>query len=79
MLINLKLGSVGPNVKNLQTMLNHLQMSQMPLTIDGQFGPKTQSALIKFQTRNFLQADGVAGPITAQKISSLVIQNILNP
>jgi peptidoglycan hydrolase-like protein with peptidoglycan-binding domain len=79
MLINLKLGSVGPSVMNLQTMLNHLQMSQMPLTVDGQFGPKTRSALIKFQTNNFLQADGVAGPITAQKISALVIQDISNP
>ena len=78
MLIKLKLGSVGANVMNLQTMLNHLQMSQMPLMVDGQFGPKTQFALIKFQTRNFLQADGVAGPITAQKISSLVISNLSN-
>ena len=79
MLINLKLGSVGPNVMNLQTMLNHLQMSQMPLTVDGQFGPKTRSALIKFQTGNFLQPDGVAGPITAQKISALVIHDISTP
>lgn len=52
----IKLGSKGNAVKNLQQLLN--------LTVDGNFGPKTDKAVKEFQTKNNLIADGIVGAKT---------------
>ena len=46
----------------LQHMLNDLHVG--PLEVDGQFGPKTEAAVKKFQGNLGLQVDGVVGAKT---------------
>ena len=52
----IKLGSKGESVKILQRVLN--------LTVDGDFGPKTDKAVRDFQKKNKLIVDGEVGPKT---------------
>ena len=52
----LKLGSKGENVKLLQRFLK--------LKDDGDFGPKTEAAVKKWQKANGLVSDGIVGPKT---------------
>lgn len=57
----LRLGAKGDAVKQLQAALN---AKGAKLTVDGDFGKKTEAALIAFQKANKLHPDGVAGPYT---------------
>jgi hypothetical protein len=52
----LKHGSEGPEVVKLQKLLK--------ITADGQFGPMTHKAVIRFQMHNELHPDGIVGDIT---------------
>jgi hypothetical protein len=52
----LKRGSKGQYVRNLQALLG--------ITVDGDFGPKTEAAVKGFQKANALIADGKVGPYT---------------
>ena len=52
----LKLGSQGKEVKELQEFLE--------ISADGDFGPKTEAAVKKWQLANGLIADGIVGPKT---------------
>ena len=54
----LKLGSKGESVKQLQRILG--------LTADGDFGPKTDTAVKQFQKNNNLKEDGIVGDKTWQ-------------
>lgn len=54
---NLKLGSSGDSVKNLQKIL--IKNGLLNSEATGYFGKLTQSALIKFQTKNKLPATGI--------------------
>ena len=54
--MTLKIGSKGENVKLLQRFLK--------LKDDGDFGPKTETAVKKWQKTNGLVVDGIVGPIT---------------
>lgn len=56
----LRKGSKGALVKKLQAALN--------VGADGDFGQGTENALKKWQARNGLTADGVAGPKTLAKL-----------
>ncbi|MGE5474709.1 MAG: M14 family metallopeptidase [Ignavibacteriales bacterium] len=58
----LRLGSRGPNVKLIQSLL--FKIGYNPGSIDGVFGPQTQQAVIQFQRDNGLPPDGVVGPAT---------------
>jgi len=58
-------GSTGPAVQALQRQLNAHGAS---LTVDGDFGAGTHSALISYQSSHGLSADGVAGPLTWQSL-----------
>ena len=57
----LSLGTKGPSVEWLQELLN---ADGAGLTLDSDFGPRTQAALIKFQRGHGLVPDGIAGPYT---------------
>jgi putative chitinase len=56
----LKLGSKGPEVQKLQSFLG--------IGADGSFGPGTEKALKEWQTKSGLTADGIAGPVTLEKM-----------
>ncbi|MBQ6562718.1 MAG: D-alanyl-D-alanine carboxypeptidase family protein [Clostridia bacterium] len=58
----LKRGSKGSDVIALQNRLTELGYN--PGSVDGEFGPGTEEALIQFQQQNGLEPDGVAGAAT---------------
>lgn len=61
-MIILKEGSTGDEVIQLQSKLKSLGFE--PGTVDGDFGPKTTTAVIDFQKSNGLPGDGVVGQQT---------------
>ncbi len=58
----LRLGSRGPDVKLLQSLLRRIGYNPGP--VDGIFGSQTRQAVIAFQRDNGLVPDGVVGPAT---------------
>lgn len=58
----LLLGSSGPNVKLIQSLLNRIGYNSGQ--VDGIFGVLTQRAVAQFQRNNNLTADGIVGPET---------------
>ena len=60
----LRRGSVGDEVKKLQTALDALGYDLGAPGIDGIIGPITEAAIKEFQKANGLIADGIAGPET---------------
>ncbi|MGI5456842.1 peptidoglycan-binding protein [Streptomyces sp. CA-249302] len=55
-------GSSGPEVAEVQCLLRRAGIS--PGGIDGMFGPLTRGAVVRFQKRAHLDADGIVGPHT---------------
>ena len=64
----LVIGAFGEDVKTLQTRLNTLGAK---LNVDGWFGQKTRLAVIQFQQRNNLSADGIVGVNTLRALNLL--------
>ena len=62
----LKPGVEGDEVKKLQARLKEL--NYYTGEVDGQFGPGTQDAVIRFQTQHGLTADGIAGEETRAQL-----------
>ncbi|MGB3653214.1 MAG: peptidoglycan-binding domain-containing protein, partial [Rivularia sp. (in: cyanobacteria)] len=62
----LKKGSKGSDVTKLQQRLKNL--GYYSSAIDGDFGPKTEAAVIAYQKNNYLVADGVVGDETQASI-----------
>jgi g-D-glutamyl-meso-diaminopimelate peptidase len=58
----LRLGSTGPNVKLIQSLLRRIGYNIT--AVDGVFGSNTQQAVISFQRNNGLVPDGIVGPAT---------------
>lgn len=58
----LKIGDKGPDVADLQEMLNAAIGTS--LAMDGVFGPATGHAVIQFQTQQHLPPDGIVGTTT---------------
>ena len=58
----LKKGSNDPAVRDLQEALKALGYDPGP--VDGVFGAKTESAVVKFQQAKGIAADGVVGRVT---------------
>jgi g-D-glutamyl-meso-diaminopimelate peptidase len=58
----LALGSTGPNVKLIQSLLNKIGYNAG--RVDGIFGSQTRQAVISFQRNNGLSPDGIVGPAT---------------
>ena len=61
-----KRGNTCDAVKNVQQAL--IDRGHDSGGVDGVFGGKTQYAVIKFQQRNTLAADGIVGPATAKAL-----------
>jgi peptidoglycan hydrolase-like protein with peptidoglycan-binding domain len=64
---NLKEGSSGPEVTNLQQLLKEKGFD--PGVIDGKFGPGTEAAVMAFQRSEGLTGDGIAGRQTLAKLA----------
>lgn len=64
----LKKGAVGDEVRLLQTMLNFHGVS---VSVDSSFGPATEKALLEFQKKRGLAADGSAGPATWNELMKI--------
>lgn len=61
-----KIGSRGTEVRNIQTRLK--RWGYYTGSVDGIYGTATKNAVIKFQKKNGLIPDGIAGPATLKKI-----------
>lgn len=57
-----------PYVRAMQILLNGNDCSVGPYGTDGEFGPGTEAAVLAFQRRNGLDADGVCGIATMKKL-----------
>jgi hypothetical protein len=78
----LSFGSRGPDVANLQLLLNHhLGLPRRPLVSDGMFGPLTRERVIEFQTLNRLWPVQMPPPPEADghPRKSLVADGIVGP
>jgi len=63
----LNLGSQGEQVKELQKYLQGMGYTNAdgtPLKVDGIYGSNTKTAVMQFQSKNGLTADGIFGPKT---------------
>ena len=61
----LRRGDSGPDVSRLQDALNRNGAS---LTVDGNYGSGTESAVLRYQQSKNLTADGTAGPQTLRSL-----------
>tara|TARA_R110000751_G_scaffold59140_2_gene124362 strand:+ start:3503 stop:4297 length:795 start_codon:yes stop_codon:yes gene_type:complete len=61
--MQLKKGSTGEYVEQLQALLG--------ITVDGDFGPKTEQAVKEYQKENGLEVDGIVGPDSWSKINKV--------
>jgi D-alanyl-D-alanine carboxypeptidase (penicillin-binding protein 5/6) len=68
----LKLGASGQLVEDLQRTLNARLSPSAELSIDGEFGPATKSAVTQFQESKGLTADGVVRQETWDALGPLV-------
>jgi zinc D-Ala-D-Ala carboxypeptidase len=64
-------GTSGEDVRQLQIRVSGYPGYGAVLALDGDFGPATRSAVIRFQQAYGLSADGIAGSQTYSKIYSL--------
>ncbi|WP_327709848.1 protein kinase [Streptomyces sp. NBC_00464] len=60
----IKRGDGGSQVRELQCLLRHLHGIEEVGEVDGDFGPMTHGAVVIFQKRAGLDADGMVGPAT---------------
>lgn len=65
--VPLKLGSKGSLVKNIQQSLARL--GYFAGAVDGDFGARTQAAVLAFQAENHLIADGTFGALSREAMS----------
>lgn len=65
---NLRLGSIGAGVREVQSLL---VLAGYSLKVDGDFGTATKDAVKDFQSKNNLTVDGIVGKKTQAALSSL--------
>ena len=68
----LKQGSTGDAVTGLQNALN--ERASQGVSVDGKFGPGTETAVKGYQGAASLTVDGIAGPATWQALYVYVVQ-----
>jgi zinc D-Ala-D-Ala carboxypeptidase len=68
---NLSQGANGEDVRQLQIRIAGYPGYGAVLGLDGDFGPATRAALVRFQQAYGLTADGVAGPQTYTRLYAL--------
>jgi peptidoglycan hydrolase-like protein with peptidoglycan-binding domain len=68
----LSIGSSGPEVQHVQTLLNLLPTLLPLLIADGVFGSKTKKRTVEFQQKSSLVPDGVIGPLTWGALLDLI-------
>jgi zinc D-Ala-D-Ala carboxypeptidase len=69
LVVPVKLGSTGPAVRAVQDQANFRNgRGSLTLTVDGVYGPKTQSWVRAFQQALGFKADGVVGALTWQAL-----------
>ncbi len=68
-----KIGSTGSEVREIQTRLK--KWGYYNGTVDGIYGTRTKNAVVYFQRKNGLTADGVAGPATLAAMGIRSSQN----
>ena len=61
----------GADVKALQNRLNDLNVTDIPLEVDGILGHKTDVAIRAFQRQQYLEVDGIMGHHTAEALGFL--------
>jgi len=61
-------GDEGDGVKKLQQALKDKKFYTGP--VNGKFGPLTEDAVIRFQKANNLEADGIVGRVTLEKLNA---------
>ncbi len=71
----LSCGMSGSKVKDLQEKLISLGYSCGGHGADGDYGAQTEDAVRKFQRKNGLTIDGIAGPKTLEVINNLIKSN----
>jgi len=74
--LNLKIGSIGNDVRKLQERLKDLGFYNG--RIDGIFGGATLSAVKAFQKHEGLKVDGIVGPETARKLFGDKVNAVFN-
>lgn len=65
------IGASGDSVRFIQSYMNRIGVksgSWAPVTVDGQFGSKTQQMVYQFQAKYGLKVDGVVGSVTWSKM-----------
>ena len=62
----LHVNSHGDEVQEMQARL--IELGYLTGKADGYFGPKTETAVKRFQENNGLNPDGYAGPLTLDKL-----------
>ncbi|MCA9240203.1 MAG: serine hydrolase, partial [Planctomycetales bacterium] len=75
----LKMGADGELVEALQRTLNALVLPSPQLSVDGDFGPNTQSAVIAFQKQEGVEATGEVGPDTWRALGPLLTEDAASP
>lgn len=75
----LKQGSKGPDVVELQKLLNTKLTPSPALVPDGNFGPLTKAAVKAYQTTNWLVIDGIVGVCTWNALLGLELFNVEHP
>lgn len=73
----LRIGTISDAVRDLQNRL--IALGYLSGSADGNFGTKTNLALIAFQKANGLKADGVAGQQTLSKLNSASVVGLATP
>lgn len=67
-------GQTGARVKKVQALLIYFHgISCGPDGVDGDFGANTEAAVREFQRRVGLDADGIAGPMTAAELLEVTL------
>lgn len=69
----LRQGMTGEVVRAAQFLLNGRGASCGRYGADGEFGPATEAAVLAFQRRNGLEADGIIGPMTWSKLLGVTL------